>query len=83
MPKEKLGSQLSIIQNDQISLYLSLLSNKHELIRTYFSNQKASTLFFEVKVTPLYQDLTNYFKQNWSFLDHDLVEYYSYLTFIF
>lgn len=34
-------------------------------------------------MTPLYQDLTNYFKQNWSFLDHDLVEYYSYLTFIF
>lgn len=35
------------------------------------------------KVTPLYQALTNYFKQNWVFLDHDLVEYYSYLTFIF
>lgn len=81
--KEKLGSQLSIIQNDQISLWLSLLSNKHELIQTYFSKQKASTLFFEVKVTPLYQALTNYFKQNWVFLDHDLVEYYSYLTFIF
>ncbi|KRL83650.1 helix-turn-helix domain-containing protein [Ligilactobacillus apodemi] len=81
--KEKLGSQLSIIQNDQISLWLSLLSNKHELIQTYFSKQKSSTLFFEVKVTPLYQALTNYFKQNWFFLDHDLAEYYSYLTFIF
>ena len=81
--KEKLGSQLSIIQNDQISLWLSLLSNKHELIQTYFSKQKSSTLFFEVKVTPLYQALTNYFKQNWVFLNHDLTEYYSYLTFIF
>ena len=81
--QQKLGSQLNIIQNDQISLWLSLLSSKHELIQSYFSQEETKPLFFEIKETPLYEALLKYFKQNWIFLDKELVEYYSYLTFIF
>ena len=81
--QQKLGSQLNIIQNDQVSLWLSLLSSKHELIQNYFSQEETKPFFFEIKKTPLYQALVKYFKQNWIFLDKELVEYYSYLTFIF
>lgn len=81
--KNRLSSHLNVIQKDQISLWLSILSAKHELIAERFSKDEISQLAKDVSETPLYKTLTTYFKQNWILLDQRLINYYSYLTFIF
>lgn len=79
----KLGCDLNIIQAQQISLWLSLLSAKHELLQKYFVHEERPTNFYAIRETPLFQMLLTYFKQNWTYLNVSVIEYYSYLTFIF
>lgn len=79
----KLNCDLNIIQVQQISLWLSLLSAKHELLQKYFVHEERPENFYAIRETPLFQMLLTYFKQNWTYLNVSIIEYYSYLTFIF
>lgn len=79
----KLNCDLTIIQVQQISLWLSLLSAKHELLQKYFVHEERPENFYAIRETPLFQTLLTYFKQNWTYLNVSIIEYYSYLTFIF
>ncbi|KRL87173.1 helix-turn-helix domain-containing protein [Ligilactobacillus apodemi] len=80
---KRLGSKLNIIQTNQISLWLTLLSFKHELLPHHLAQVTSTKLWAKVKETALYRALCDYFRQNWPFLERNVSDYCSYLTFIF